>query len=65
MEIIRTCIYPKDVQRITGKSEKSARKLLQKIKMNLNKEPHHFITLKEFSNHTGIDLETIKTYIKD
>ena len=65
MEITRSCIYPKDIQRITGKSEKSSRKLLQKIKVNLNKEPHHFITVKEFSIHTGIYLETVKSYIKD
>ncbi len=65
MEITRSCIYPKDVQRITGKSEKSSRKLLQRIKKELNKEPHQFITTKEFSNHTGIDIETVKTYLKD
>jgi hypothetical protein len=65
MEITRSCIYPKDVQRITGKSEKSSRKLLQRIKKELNKEPHQFITTKEFSKHTGIDLETIKAYLTD
>ncbi len=65
MEVIRSCIYPKDVQRITGKSEKSSRKLLQRIKLVLNKETHQFITIKEFSIHTGIDIETIKLYLKD
>jgi hypothetical protein len=36
----RLCIYPKDVQRITGKSESFGRLLLQRIKNANGKEKH-------------------------
>ena len=65
MEIRRTCIYTKDVQRITGKTERVSRKLIQTIKEKLQKEPHQFITIYEFSNYTGIDIEIISKYITD
>jgi hypothetical protein len=65
MKITRTCIYAKDIQRITGKSERYCRKIIQQIRESLNKEAHQFVTLKEFSTYTGIDLEEVKTYIKD
>ncbi len=61
----RVCIYPKDVQRITGKSEKHARRLLSTIRQNLKKEPHQFITIQEFAKHVGIDTETVKQFIID
>lgn len=54
-----------DVQRITGKSERSARRLVNKVKAELGKERHHFITAEEFSSCTGIPLDAIKEYIND
>jgi len=33
----RVCIYPKDIQRITGKSYRQSTRLMQKIKKDLNK----------------------------
>jgi hypothetical protein len=40
--------YPKDVQRITGKSERWGCMLLLKIREVLNKEEHQFITIEGF-----------------
>ncbi len=53
-EIIRLCIYPKDVQRITGKSERYSRMLLQKIKARLKKEEHQFVSIEDFCTYTGL-----------
>jgi hypothetical protein len=61
----RSCIYPKDVQRITGKSERSGRRLLQKIKEELGKREHQFVTIEEFASFTGIDSDLIREYIID
>ncbi len=44
----RACIYPKDIQRITGRSERYGRKLLNDIKNYFGKESYQFITIKEF-----------------
>lgn len=61
----RLCIYPKDIKRITGKSERHARILLSKIREYLNKEPHQFITTHEFAEYYGIDQEKVEDFIID
>lgn len=61
----RACIYPKDIQRITGRSERYGRKLLNDIKKNLDKEPHQFVTIDEFSEYSGIQLDIVNKYIRD
>ena len=61
----RVCVYPKDVQRITGRSEKYARRLLNTIRQNLNKQSYQFVTIEEFAQHVGIDTETVKQFIID
>jgi len=61
----RICIYPKDIQRITGKSERYGRNLIQKLRNSLGKQPHQFITIKEFSEYSGIKVEIINQYIRD
>lgn len=63
MKLSRICIYPKDVQRITGKSEKTSRRLLQKIRKSLGKEPHQYITTEEFAKYTGIEAHLIQNYL--
>ncbi|WP_223034101.1 hypothetical protein [Hanstruepera marina] len=60
----RLCIYPKDVQLITGRSERYGRKLLQDIRNYFDKEPHQFVTIKEFSEYSGIEIEEFIQYIK-
>ncbi len=61
----RICIFPKDIELITGRSARYGSKLINKIKAKLNKEPHQFVTVYEFANHTGLDVELVKTFIRD
>ena len=63
MKIIRACIYPKDIQCITGRSERFGRRLLNDIKLHFGKQPHQFITAREFSEYSGIDHEIIQEYL--
>jgi len=65
MKIIRACIYPKDIQRITGRSERYGRKLLREIRVHFGKEPYQFITSEEFAEYSGIELAIVKEYIID
>ena len=65
MNIKRACIYPKDIQLITGRSERYGRKLMHDIRNYFGKEPYQFITLDEFSEYSGIKLEIIEQYIFD
>ena len=59
----RLCIYPKDVQRITGKSERYGRMLLQKIKQYFEKEEHQFVTVEEFCLYTGIKKDEVILFL--
>lgn len=61
--ITRICIYPKDVQLITGKSERSSRDLILKIKLALNKPEHQFLTVQEFCTYMGIPYESVRELI--
>ena len=64
MKIVRACIYPKDIQCITGRSERYGRKLLNQIKTYFGKERHQFITAVEFSEYSGIDQEIVDEYLR-
>jgi hypothetical protein len=64
MKIIRACIYPKDIQCITGRSERYGRKLLNEIKEHFGKESHQFITSEEFAEYSGIKLEIVTEYLQ-
>ncbi len=55
----RVCIYPKDVQRITGKSYSASRILLVQVKKHLHKQEHQFITIDEFCAYTGLKTEQV------
>ena len=55
----RVCIYPKDIQLITGKSYRQSTRLMQKIKKELNKLENEFLTIDEFCAHTGIKYEQV------
>ena len=65
MNTQRICIYAKDIQRITGRSEKTGYRMLGAIRKKLGKRPHQFVTTKEFSSYTGIALEDVRQYIND
>ena len=61
----RACIYPKDIQRITGRSERYGRKLLNDIRNYFGKESHQFVTIKEFAEYSGIEEEVVNKYLID
>jgi len=65
MKTNRIIIYPKDVQRITGKSDRYGRMLLKKIRQQFLKEPHHFVSVDEFCQFTGLELEKVTRFLND
>lgn len=62
---IRICIYPKDVQRITGKSERYSRTLLHKVRLHFSKQDHQFVSIEEFCKYTGLHVDQVKALIVD
>jgi hypothetical protein len=61
---VRICIYAKDIMNITGRKERAARKLLAQIKRKYKKKRGQFITIKEFSEFTGITSDHIYHFLK-
>lgn len=59
----RICIYPKDIMRITGKSERYSRTLLSKIKSSLDKSNEQLISISEFCNYTGLKNDEVLNLI--
>ncbi len=56
----RLCIYPKDIQVVTGRSERYGRNLIRKIKSKFSKEDHHLVTIEEFCNYTGLCVSSVR-----
>ena len=61
----RICIYPKDIVRITGKSERYGRKLIEKIRKEYSKTEYQFISVEEFCQFTGLKIEQVQPLIID
>jgi hypothetical protein len=55
----RIVMYPSDVIILTDKSESYARKEIQKLKKALNKEKHQKVTIKEYCQYYGFNLEEV------
>ena len=60
----RICIYPKDIQLITGKSDRYARRLIADIKVSLKKEKHQLVTIEEFCAFMGLSKQEVTDKIR-
>ena len=65
LEKKRLCIYPKDIQRITGKSYRQSIRLLQKIRTHLNKLENELVSIEEFCQYTSLKMEQVLPLIVD
>jgi hypothetical protein len=54
MELKRIVIYSKDIERITGRSGRAARKMIARIRKQLGKDKHQLISIGEFCAYTGL-----------
>lgn len=51
----RVCIYIKDVMILTGKSERTVRLMMMKIRKSYGKRRNALITVQEFANYMNIN----------
>lgn len=56
----RIVLHTKDIVIVTGKSERYARYLIKKMKEHYLKKPHHYITIKEFCDYLGLDVDEVE-----
>ena len=64
-EIIRLCIYPKDVQRITGLSYRQSVRYIHRMRAALNKSETELLSVEEFCQYTGLKYEHVSNHIRD
>ena len=55
----RIAIFAKDIQYITGRTERYARKLLKELREHHGKASHQFVSLGEFCEYTGLPYEEV------
>jgi hypothetical protein len=60
---VRAIIYARDIRNITGRSERTARRMLRKIRLALGKAPDEFVTFSEFCYFYGIQEEQVKDFL--
>lgn len=59
----RVIIYAKDIQALTGKSERYGRLMIRKVKDHFHKADHHFVTIHEFCQYTGLTPDDIEAFL--
>jgi len=60
----RLCIYPKEAAELLGIEERQAQRKFRAIRLQLDKKKGHYITIKDFSDYTGIPEEIIYAQLK-
>ena len=63
-EIIRLCIYPKDIQCIMGLSYRQSIRYIHRIRAALNKKETEVVSVEEFCTYTGLKYEQVSNHIR-
>lgn len=61
----RIVVYAKDVMNMTGRKERAAQLLLQKIREKFNKSRNGMVSVWEFCSYTGFDEDLVRDYLLD
>lgn len=56
---ISVCIRNKDIQRIMGMSYRHSRLYLLKLRADLKKERHQFVSIGELADYAGLPIEEV------
>lgn len=59
----RICIYAKDVQVLTGKSERYARKVIAQVRHHFSKDRGQLLTIREFCEYMCLEENEVKKAI--
>jgi hypothetical protein len=59
----RLVIHTKDAMIITGKSERYSRYLIKRIKEEIGKQEHQYLTIREFCEYLGLNLDEVENIL--
>jgi hypothetical protein len=60
----RIILYPKDISLITGKSTRTARRMLATIRKTYHKSECALVSVEDFCNFTGLREEKIRELLR-
>jgi 3-oxoacyl-[acyl-carrier-protein] synthase III len=60
-----TEITNKDIQRLTGKHQRSASRILKKIKKKLGKGDDQYVTVLDYCNFFGLSVIMVMTFLTE
>lgn len=60
----RIVVYTKDVALITGKTGRTARKLLTRVRKHYGKDNRSLVTVEEFCAYTGFDPDVVMSLLQ-
>lgn len=58
------CAYTKDVQLLTGKSEKKCREIIRQVRIQYKKQKHQPVTVYELCDYLGLQIERVQHLLK-
>ena len=61
--IRRIVIYPKDIERVTGKSYRQSLRIWHDIRKSLNRADNEFVTIEEFCQYSALKIEQVEPLI--
>lgn len=59
----RLIILPHDVSRITGKGIRQSQRVLQVIRDAHGKAPHQAVSIREFAEYIGLEVEEVEKVV--
>lgn len=59
----RLCIYPKDIQRITGKSYRQSIRILKAVRQLFDKPENSYVSVTEFCIYSGLPYEEVAAFL--
>jgi hypothetical protein len=59
----RMVIYPKDLEMITGRSSRTCRSMIDKLRKTLGKSKQQFVTVHEFCTFYGLEEDYVKEFL--
>ncbi len=65
MALVRICVYAKDIQKMTGKGQSYARRLIQKIREASGKEVGDHVTVSDFCRYTKMREEEVRLFLEN
>lgn len=60
----RLSVFSSDLQRITGKSERSCQRLMQQIRDVFELKQHQLVTIYQVSDYLGIPIKKLVPFLK-